>query len=137
MTNDLEGRVDKLSEAVGVVGERVAQVEHEQRAMRGSIDQLTGEVRQLDQRLNDISGQFDRRLGDMSSQFDKRLEQMTSNFDKRLEQMTSSFDKRLEQMTSSFDKRIKDIKWVISFGMGLIILLMTLYRFLKLTSLPQ
>jgi hypothetical protein len=28
------------------------------------------------------------------------------------------------------------IKWVISFGMGLIILLMTLYRFLKLTPMP-
>jgi chromosome segregation ATPase len=101
MANDLEGRVDKLGEAVGVLGERVAQVEHEQRAMRSSIDQLTGEVRQLDKRLGDMSGQF---------------------------------DKRLDQMASSFDKRITDIKWVISLGMGLIILLMTLYRFLKLSG---
>jgi hypothetical protein len=28
MANDLEGRGDKLSEAVGVLGERVARVEH-------------------------------------------------------------------------------------------------------------
>ena len=103
MANDLGGRVDKLSEAVGVLGKRVARVEHEQQAMRSSIDQLTGEVRQLD-----------KRLGDMSSQFDKRL----------------------DQMAGSFDKRITDIKWVISLGMGLIILLMTLYRFLKLTPMP-
>jgi DNA anti-recombination protein RmuC len=101
VANDLEGRVDKLSEAVGVLGERVARVEHEQRAMRSSIDQLTGEVRQLDKRLGDISGQFDRRLGEMSSQFDKRLDQMAG-----------SFDKRLDQMAGSFDKRITDIKWV-------------------------
>ena len=99
MANDLEGRVDKLSEAVGVMSERVARVEDEQRATRSSIDQLTGEVRQLD-----------KRLGDISHQFDKRLEQV--------------------------DKRITDVRWVVSLGMGLIILLMTLYRFVKLASIP-
>ena len=44
----------------------MTRVEQEQRAMRSSIDQLTGEVRQLDKRLNDMSGQFDRRLAEMA-----------------------------------------------------------------------
>ena len=135
MDNDLEGRVDKLSEAVGVLGERVARVEHEQRAMRSSIDQLIGEVRQIDKRLGDFDkrlGDFDKRLGD----FDKRLDNMSVQFDRRLGEMSNQFDKRMDLMASNFDKRITDIKWVISLGMGLIILLMTLYRFLKLTPLP-
>jgi hypothetical protein len=36
MANDLEERVDKLSEAVTVLSERVTRVEDEQRAMRSS-----------------------------------------------------------------------------------------------------
>jgi chromosome segregation ATPase len=116
MANDLEGRVDKLSEAVAILSERVTRVKHEQRAMRSSIDQLTGEARQLEKRLGD----FDKRLGDMSSQFDKRLGDMSHQFDRRLE---------------AVDKRTTD-RWVLSVGMGLVVLLMTLYRFVHLGPLP-
>ncbi len=99
MNHDLEGRVDKLSEAVAVLGERITRVEDEQLAMRNSIDQLAGEVRQFGNRFTDI-------------------------------------DSRLNQMATSFDRRITDIKWVISLGMGLIIILMTLYRFVQLKPGP-
>ena len=110
MANDLAGRVDKLSEAVGVLSERIARVEHEQRATRSSVDQLSGEVRQLDKRLGD----FDTRLGDL---------------DTRLGEMSHQFAKRLALM----DKRIIDVKWLNSLGMGCIIRRMSVYRFVKLT----
>ncbi len=153
-SNDLAERVDKLSEVVAILSERMARVEAEQRAMRSSIDQLTGEVRQLERRLHDFSvyvdkrlDDFDKRLGDMGTQFDKRLNNMSAQFDKRLNEMSAQFDKRLTEISTQFDKRltdmshqfdrrlealekrISDIRWTISIGMGIIVLLMTLYRF--------
>ncbi len=136
MEDDLIGRVDKLGETVAQIDERVARVEHEQRAMRSSIDQLTGEVRQLDIRLDDMSAQFDRRLELITQQFDKRLEFMNQQFDRRQAETSANFDRRMAEMSANFDRRINDMKWVIGIGITLIILLMTLFRFIKLPTGP-
>ena len=48
MGNDLEGRIDKLRAVVSRLDTRITRLEHEPRAIRRSVDQLVGEVRQLD-----------------------------------------------------------------------------------------
>ena len=58
---------------------------------------------------------------------EKRFESIQHNLDKRFEQA----DKRFESMQHNVDKRFSSLQWFIGLGFTLLVVLMSIYEFIR------
>ena len=92
--------------------ERIVRVEDAIKAQNEKIELL---LHQMDKRFEQVDKRFE--------QVDKRFEQV----DKRFEQV----DKRFDDLIHYMDKRFSVTQWIIGLGFTLIVVMMSIFEFIK------
>ncbi len=142
---------DALHSCVLLLTERIverSEFEKSVQATGGRIEELLALMReesrinrqrfeQIDKRFEDLFHYMDMRF----EQVDKRIEQVDKRFDqvdKRFEDLIHYMDKRFEDLIHYLDKRFDQVdkrfntfQWLIGSGLTLIVILMTVFEFIR------
>ena len=90
----------------------------------------------VDKRFEDLIKSIDKRFDAVDKRFEDLIKSIDKRFDavdKRFEVVDKRFDdmnKRFDDMHKQFDRLIRTLKWLFAFGISIIAVLMTIYKFL-------
>ena len=129
----LEERTEDLKDLMMEVKERVVKLEEKSIHQMQLIDERFAFLtKSINERFAAVDKRFEDLIRNMNERFatvDKRFEDM----DKRFNDMNKRFDdmnKRFDDMNKQFNHLIRTLKWMFTFGISMIAVLMTVYKFL-------
>ena len=101
------------------------------RSQAGTSRRLEGEFRRemkvLREEFKELRRDMDKRFAEMREDMDRRFAEMREDMNRRFTEMNRRFAEMREDMNSVFST----VKWMIGLCSGVIVTLITLYRFLR------
>ena len=78
-----------------------------------------------------LEGEFRREIKELRRDMDKRFAEMREDMNRRFAEMREDMDRRFAEMREDMNSVFSTVKWMIALCSGVIVTLITLYRFLR------
>ena len=78
-----------------------------------------------------LEGEFRREIKELRRDMDKRFAEMREDMNRRFSEMREDMDRRFAEMREDMNSVFSTVKWMIALCSGVIVTLITLYRFLR------
>ena len=105
------------------------------RSQAGTSRRLEGEFRRemkvLREEIQELRRDMDKRFAEMREDMDRRFAELREDMDRRFAEMREDMDRRFTAMRGDMNSVFSTVKWMIALCSGVIVTLITLYRFLR------
>ena len=78
-----------------------------------------------------LEGEFRREIKELRRDMDKRFAEMREDMDRRFAELREDMNRRFAEMREDTNSVFSTVKWMIALCSGVIVTLITLYRFLR------
>ncbi len=132
--SDIKILAESQKQGFELMAERFEQIDKRFEDMTNSINKR---FEQIDKRFEDMLRYMDKRFEDMTNSINKRFEQIDKRFEDMLRYMDKRFeqvDKRFEDMNNRFtamSKKFTMSSTILNIGIGLIILMIIIFEFIR------
>ena len=101
------------------------------RTSRRLESEFRREMKVLREEIKELRRDMDKRFAEMREDMNRRFAEMREDMDRRFTEMREDMDRRFTAMRGDMNSVFSTVKWMIALCSGVIVTLITLYRFLR------